>query len=218
MNYEPLAKLIEPYADGPFDKLPDGLRERVGKAFRAPWNELSPVQRRCYARDLDLPNDPAMKPENRYWRDLESEIWTMELKITEWEKKGSLIPSEALIWEVKRAALGDRLSKLEGLRKLVPFLVKDWKALTDAALVEVVNNIIQTDGISGGAKLDSIVANTAAAQDTATPATAGDVGASGDVKVGTTTATNKGNKSQKTKAFEAEVLRLIQKFWDAKTT
>lgn len=196
MNYEPLAKLIEPYADGPFDKLPDGLRQRVIEAFSyqsepfdaRQWDELTPDGRRSLALQHDAQNDPAMEPENRYWRDLGSEIWATELKMTEWEKKDRRIPSEALIWEVKRAALGDRLSMLEGLWKLPPFLVTDWKALTDAALAEVVDNNIQTVQTIG---------------------ITGDVGAEK-----ATALTNR--KTPKTLAFEAEVLRLMQKFWDDK--
>jgi len=127
MDYEPLAELIEPYVDGAFEELPDGLRERVKEAFPVHWNGLTPDQRRSLARQCDIQSDPAMEPENRYWHNLGSEIWATELKMTEWEKKDRSIPSEALIWDVKRAALGDRLSMLERLWKLPPFLVADWR-------------------------------------------------------------------------------------------
>lgn len=70
-EYESLAKLIEPYADGPFDKLPDGLRQCVIEAFdfesepfdARQWDELTPSKRRSLARDYDADHDPTKKIE-----------------------------------------------------------------------------------------------------------------------------------------------------------
>ena len=70
-EYESLAKLIEPYADGPFDKLHDGLRQCVIEAFdfesepfgARQWDELTPSKRRSLARDYDADHDPTKKIE-----------------------------------------------------------------------------------------------------------------------------------------------------------
>lgn len=62
MKHESLVGLIEPYADGPFDKLPDDLRQCVIEAFATQsaafdaqqWNALTPNQRRAMAQEWDL--------------------------------------------------------------------------------------------------------------------------------------------------------------------
>lgn len=62
MEYKSLAGLIEPYADGPFDKLPAGLRKRVKNDFSesfCEWAELTAAGRRDMARQIDMNDDPA---------------------------------------------------------------------------------------------------------------------------------------------------------------
>lgn len=61
-EYDSLAGLIEPCAEGQFSVLPDGLRERVIEAFSPhSWDELTSFQRRSLARDYDAQHDPALK-------------------------------------------------------------------------------------------------------------------------------------------------------------
>lgn len=61
-KYESLAGLIEPYADGQFAELLEGLCERVIEAFSPhSWDELTPFQRHSLARDDDAEHDPTLK-------------------------------------------------------------------------------------------------------------------------------------------------------------
>lgn len=61
-KYESLAGLIEPYADGQFAELLEGLCERVIEAFSPhSWDELTPFQRRSLARDDDAEHDPSLR-------------------------------------------------------------------------------------------------------------------------------------------------------------
>ena len=61
-KYESLAGLIEPYADGQFAELLEGLCERVIEAFSPhSWDELTPFQRRSLARLDDVQHDPSLR-------------------------------------------------------------------------------------------------------------------------------------------------------------
>ena len=139
-EYESLAKLIEPYADGPFDELPEGLGERVASAFSpvAHWDDLTPNRRRLLARQRDNHNDPTNRPEMEYDLTLFDEIEKTKTEITNLELLNNRTPSDARIKREDLNALGGRLGKLIRLQTLPPFLVKDWTTLTNDALAEVV--------------------------------------------------------------------------------
>ena len=136
-NYATLAGLIEPYADGPFDRLPGGLQEHVIKAFSPmpQWDDLGPDQRRSLAQQYDSEHDPAMAPENRYWFELSCRIQETESEITRWELMSDRgIPSEALIRRDALIALRHRSQDLKELWGLPAFTVEDWDKYTDDLL------------------------------------------------------------------------------------
>lgn len=138
MAYESLTDLIEPYVGGVLGAMPADLQQRVCEVFIVSWDDMTPNQRRLFAQQHDVQHDPAMEPENKYWRDLGSEIWETEAAITKWKTtNGGDKPSEALIRENKLNALGDRLSNLKKMYKLPPFLVEEPKALTNDALAKL---------------------------------------------------------------------------------
>ena len=138
MKYESLAELIEPYADGPFSELPEGLGERAARAFSsvANWDDLAPNRRRLLARQRDNHDDPANRHGMEYDLALFDEIEKTKTEITNLELRNT--PSDTGEKRKELTALAGRLGKLKKLQTLPPFLVEDWKALTDDALAEVV--------------------------------------------------------------------------------
>lgn len=145
MNFESLAELIEPYAEGSFDELPKGLGELVASAFSpvAHWDNLTPNRRRNLASQHDSHNDPKNKSKNEYYLDLFDAIEGTKTEITNLELLNSSTPSDARIKKEDLAALHDRLGNLNRLQTLPPFLVKDWTTLTNDALANVVEMNIQ---------------------------------------------------------------------------
>ena len=145
-EYESLAKLIEPYVDGPFDKLPDGLRQRVIEAFdfesepfdARQWGKLTPDKRRSLAKQWDLDIDPAKRPEFDYWRALTVAVQQTESAQLDWDLRQPQSITELETKEDRLAAIDGRLRNLAALRKMPRFSVQNWDVLTDDALAEVV--------------------------------------------------------------------------------
>jgi hypothetical protein len=120
MEYESLAGLIEPYADGPFSDLPGGLHERVTEAFfpMGHWDVLMPNQRRSLASQHDGQHDPKMERENEYFLALVCRLQETESKKLEWE----LMAPRSI------ADLGDKEEKLRALNAQLDALKKKLDA------------------------------------------------------------------------------------------
>jgi hypothetical protein len=134
LAFEPLTELIEQYANGKFEAMPVGLRERVAQAFfpMPHWDQLAPDQRRSMAQQNDVQHDPALEPEHEYWWQLTCRTQEVESEIKRWELMSDHgIPSEAVTKRNELHALRADLTRLNTLWKCPPFTVKDWDHYSD---------------------------------------------------------------------------------------
>ena len=140
MKYESLAELIEPYADGPFDELPEGLGERVASAFSpvAHWDDLAPNRRRLLARQRDNHNDPANRRENEYYFALVSQLQEAESQKLKWEL---LAPQNITEADIKEKKLSAFAAQMDVLQKQID---APYSETPDAALVMAVS---ASDGV-----------------------------------------------------------------------
>ncbi len=140
-TYQSLALLIEPVVNKPFDALDDGLRARLLEAFQgiSDWDQLDAGQRRSMAHTHDIQHDPAMGPENKYWLALHDAEDNTKLTRFEWDQKQPQSITELKTKEDRLKAIDSRLRDLSALRKMPPFSVGNWDALTDNALAELMN-------------------------------------------------------------------------------
>ena len=115
---ESLAGLIEPYADGQFAELPEGVCERVIEAFSSDsWDKLKPFQRRSLAQDDDAQHDPTMRSQSIYFFELSNTVGLVKSDITELELMQPQSITEKLAKENKLSELHDKLNKLQALEK-----------------------------------------------------------------------------------------------------
>ena len=113
-----LAGLIEPYADGQFAELPEGVCERVIEAFSPDSrDELMPFQRRSIVWDDDVHHDPVMRSQLIYFFELSNAVALVESDITELELIQPQSITEKLAKENKLSELHDKLNKLQALEK-----------------------------------------------------------------------------------------------------
>ncbi len=138
-TYQPLALLIEPLVNKPFDALDDGLQARFLKAFHhlPHWDQLNADQRRSMAQQHDIQHDPAMGPENKYWLALFGAEEHAKSTRFEWDQKQPQSITELKTKEDRLTAIDSRLRDLSALWKMPPFSVGNWDALTDNALAEL---------------------------------------------------------------------------------
>lgn len=143
-SYQSLAELIEKYADGTFEKMPEAIRDSVTMGFfpMPHWDELTPSQRRSMAQQHDIQHDPEMALENEYWFVLTCKICETESEIKRWERMSDQgIPTEAMIKKNELKTLRLRLKGLTGLFKLQAFTVQNWEQLTDDELTALSEGI-----------------------------------------------------------------------------
>jgi len=136
-QHEPLAGLIEPFIDSPFDSLPEPLRIRVKRAFPLSWDSWMPHQRRSLAQKDDCQHDPADEEESAYWRAFTSSIWQTEQLLRDLELSNpNGIPSEVMKRKEMLDAAKVRLRNLNALWEKPPFTISDWDNLSDAKLAD----------------------------------------------------------------------------------
>lgn len=121
-KYEPLHELIQPHIDKRYSELPKEIQARVDEDFPMSWCNLSHQQRYSFAQSHDAQNDPAMKEERQYWRNLEGIISEVESQVAEWESmRHGNDPSKAEIKQRNLIELRAKLNHFIELRTLPPF-------------------------------------------------------------------------------------------------
>lgn len=188
-KYESLAGLIEPYADGQFAELLEGLCERVIEAFSPhSWDELTPFQRRSLARLDDVQHDPSLRI------DLAAGFYEADYELNHvqaWLTMGAVTPRNATLLffgqnpSKSQSNLPDmgvdfdlmELSFEDAARDGRARSLNDWLILARSRNL----NAVGLDGWEACATIAARVTDTAPAQ-TATPVPVGAESASGYVE------------------------------------
>lgn len=121
-EYVALFPLLANYWDKPLSELPEALQARVNTWIVGwGWGELSPEERKEYARQIDCKSDPANAGEMQADWDLAGELDNTKKEIEKWESaKHQQIPTEMKTQDEELGKLLIKLADIERRLKLPP--------------------------------------------------------------------------------------------------
>ncbi len=111
-EFESLTLALDAWFDRPSDALPDKLRHRMEQDFVAPWDDLSPAQRRSVALQWDYHTDPATQAERKSWWDFYQKMDAIKQQIAEWEAASAPAASDLALKEARLKELRQELARM----------------------------------------------------------------------------------------------------------